>query len=177
LGCANYPKCKNTRDLGPDGNGPLAGTPPRETGILCDKCGKGMVIKTGRYGEFLSCTGYPQCKNARPVPLGVPCPKCGGDLIEIRSKKRGGRPFYGCVNYANEAVKCDFKLWQKPIGEPCPQCGAKFLVHGGTKAKPMIACANKECDYKRLPPSEDAEEPPPGARVSTLPGAEEHAGA
>jgi DNA topoisomerase-1 len=160
LGCADYPKCKNTRDLGPDGNGPLAGTPPRETGIICDKCGKGMVIKTGRYGEFLSCTGYPQCKNARPVPLGVPCPKCGGDLIEIRSKKRGGRPFYGCLNYANAAIKCDFKLWQKPIAEPCPLCGATFLVHGGSKAKPMIACANKECDYKRIPPQEDDVVPP-----------------
>jgi DNA topoisomerase I len=149
LGCSNYPKCKNTRDLGPDGNGPLAGTPPRETGIACDKCGKPMVIKTGRYGEFISCTGYPACKNARPVPLGVPCPKCGGDLFEIRAKKRGSRPFYGCSNYGNEAIKCDFKLWQKPIKEPCPQCGATFLVQGGTKAKPMIACANKECGYKR----------------------------
>jgi DNA topoisomerase-1 len=154
LGCSNYPKCKNTRDLGPDGNGPLAGTPPRETGIACDKCGKPMVIKTGRFGEFISCTGYPACKNSRPVPIGVPCPKCGGDLFEIRAKKRGGRPFYGCSNYSNEAIKCDFKLWQKPIKEPCPQCGATFLVHGGTKARPMIACANKECDYKRAPEPE-----------------------
>jgi DNA topoisomerase-1 len=149
LGCSNYPKCKNTRDLGPDGNGPLAGVAPRETGIACDKCSKPMVIKTGRYGEFLSCTGYPTCKNAKPVPLGVPCPKCGGDIIEIRPKKRGGRPFYGCSNYGNEAIKCDFKLWQKPIVEPCPTCGATFLVQGGTKARPMIACANKECGYKR----------------------------
>jgi DNA topoisomerase-1 len=79
----------------------------------------------------------------------VPCPKCGGDIIEIRPKKRGGRPFYGCSNYGNEAIKCDFKLWQKPIVEPCPTCGATFLVQGGTKARPMIACANKECGYKR----------------------------
>jgi DNA topoisomerase-1 len=146
LGCSNYPKCKNTRDLGADGNG---APPPRETGIDCDKCGKPMVIRTGRYGEFLSCTGYPQCKNARPVPLGVPCPKCGGDLIEVRSKKRGGRSFYGCSKWNDETVKCDFKLWQKPIAEPCPLCGAPFLVRGGTKAKPMIACADKECGYKR----------------------------
>jgi DNA topoisomerase-1 len=84
------------------------------------------------------------------VPLaGVKCPKCGGDINEIRSKKRGGRPFYGCANYATESVKCDFKLWQKPIGEPCPACSAPFLVMGGTKAKPMIACANKDCGYKR----------------------------
>jgi DNA topoisomerase-1 len=145
LGCANYPECKSTRDLGADGTP----TQPRETGIACDKCGKPMVIRSGRFGEFLSCTGYPECKNAKPVPLGVKCPKCGGDIIEIRSKKRGGRPFYGCSNYANEAVKCDFKLWQKPIAEPCPDCAAPFLVVGGTRVKPMIACANKECGYKR----------------------------
>jgi DNA topoisomerase-1 len=146
LGCANYPKCKNTRDLGPDG---LGGTPPKETGIDCDKCGKPMVIRTGRYGEFLSCTGYPTCKNARPVPLGVPCPKCGGDIIEVKPKKRGGKTFFGCSRYNDETVKCDFKLWQRPIAEPCPLCAAPFLIYGGTKAKPMIACANKECGYKR----------------------------
>ncbi len=98
LGCANYPECKNTRDLGEDGKP----RPVRETGIDCDKCGKPMVIRSGRYGEFLSCTGYPECKNAKPVPLGVPCPKCGGDIIEIRPKKRGGKTFYGCSNYQNE---------------------------------------------------------------------------
>jgi DNA topoisomerase-1 len=145
LGCANYPECKNTRDLGEDGKP----RPMRETGIECDQCGKPMVIRSGRYGEFLSCTGYPVCKNARPVPLGVKCPKCGGDLIEIRPKKRGGKTFYGCSNYSNESIKCDFKLWQKPIPEPCPSCAAPFLIFGGTRAKPMIACADKECGYKR----------------------------
>jgi DNA topoisomerase-1 len=145
LGCENYPECKNTRDLGADGQP----TQPRETGIDCDKCGKPMVIKSGRFGEFLSCTGYPECKNAKPVPLGVKCPKCGGDIIEIRSKKQRGKSFYGCSNYASESIKCDFKLWQKPIAEPCPNCGAPFLVVGGTRAKPAIACANKECGYKR----------------------------
>lgn len=145
-GCSNYPKCKNTRDMGPDGNG---APPPKETDIDCDKCGKKMAIRSGRYGEFLSCTGYPACKNARPVPLGVPCPKCGGDIIEVRPKKKGGKTFYGCSRYNDETVKCDFKLWQKPIPEPCPACGAKYLVIAGTKAKPIIACADKECGYKR----------------------------
>lgn len=156
LGCSNYPKCKNTRDLGPDGTGAAK---PRDAGVDCDKCGKPMVIRSGRYGEFLSCTGYPQCKNARPVPLGVACPKCGGDIIEVRPKKKGGKTFYGCSRYNDETVKCDFKLWQKPINEPCPACGAKFLVMGGTKAKPMIACADKECGYKRSPdaPSPEGE--------------------
>lgn len=163
LGCSNYPKCKNTRDLGQDGTGAAK---PREAGVDCDKCGKPMVIRSGRYGEFLSCTGYPQCKNARPVPLGVACPKCGGDIIEVRPKKKGGKTFYGCSRYNDETVKCDFKLWQKPIDEPCPACGAKFLVMAGTKAKPMIACADKECGYKR-----SADQPAPsnesGARTES----------
>ncbi|MBX3259907.1 MAG: type I DNA topoisomerase [Labilithrix sp.] len=158
-GCSNYPKCKATKDMGPDGNG---APPPRETDIDCEKCGKKMAIRSGRYGEFLSCTGYPACKNARPVPLGVPCPKCGGDIIEVRPKKKGGKTFYGCSRYNDETVKCDFKLWQKPLPEPCPACGAKFLVLGGTKAKPMIACADKECGYKRSPDA-PPELPGPGA--------------
>jgi DNA topoisomerase-1 len=132
--------------MGADG---LGAAPVRITDIVCDKCGKFMSIRSGRYGEFLSCTGYPDCKNAKPIPLGVPCPKCGGDIIEIKSKKKGGKAFYGCSNYSNESVKCDFKLWQKPIPEPCPDCKAPFLTMGGTKAKPFIQCANKECGYRR----------------------------
>lgn len=170
-GCSNYPKCKNTRDLGPDGSG---APPPRETDIDCDKCGKKMAIRSGRYGEFLSCTGYPACKNARPVPLGVPCPKCGGDIIEVRPKKRGGKTFYGCSRYNDETVKCDFKLWQKPLPEPCPTCDAKFLVQAGTKAKPLIACADKACGYKR-----PADAPPParpdGAKQPSGPATSAHA--
>ena len=76
-------------------------------------------------------------------------PKCGGDLIEIRPKKKGGKTFYGCSNWNNETIKCEFKLWQKPILEACPQCAAKFLVYGGSRAKPMIVCADKQCGYKR----------------------------
>jgi len=164
LGCSKYPKCKNTRDLGPDGKGSQV----RLTDVVCDKCGKPMAIRSGRYGEFLSCTGYPECKNAKPVPLGVHCPKCGGDILEIRPRpkngaKRGGRTFYGCSNWNNEAVKCDFKLWQKPLNEPCPACGAKFLLQAGNKLKPMIACANKECGYKRSADSPPEQETKPAA--------------
>lgn len=151
LSCEKYPKCKSTRDLG--ANGPAA--PARETDFKCDKCGKPMVIKTGRFGDFLSCTGYPTCKNARPIPLGVSCPLCGGDIIEIRSKRKGGKTFYGCSNYSAEQ-KCEFKLWQRPINEPCPQCGAKFLTYSGGK-KPMILCATKDCGFKKeAPPPEGA---------------------
>jgi DNA topoisomerase-1 len=164
LGCSNYPGCKSTRDLGVDGTP----TQPRETGIACDKCGKAMVIRSGRFGEFLSCAGYPECKNAKAVPLGVKCPKCGGDIIEIRPKKRGGKTFYGCSNYADERIKCDFKIWQKPIPEPCPDCGAPFLVRAGTRLKQTIACANKECGYKRL-----VSESEPGGHIGAKPGGEQ----
>jgi ssDNA-binding Zn-finger/Zn-ribbon topoisomerase 1 len=124
LGCSNYPKCKNTRDLGPDGNGPLAGTPPRETGIACDKCGKPMVIKTGRYGEFLSCTGYPTCKNAqaRPARRAVP---------EVRRRHHRDPP----EEARRAPVLRLLELWQRSHQvrlqalaeahqEPCPLCKA-----------------------------------------------------
>jgi DNA topoisomerase-1 len=172
LGCSGYPKCKVTLDLGPDGEGTTP-APVRMTDYKCDKCGKPMVIKTGRYGEFLSCTGYPECKSARPVPIGIACPKCGGDIIEIKSRRRGGKSFYGCSNYSAD-IKCEFKLWQKPIVEPCPSCGAKFLVFAGGKKNPVLACMTDGCGFKkpieesslagagsvmRVPPPESASPP------------------
>jgi DNA topoisomerase-1 len=160
LGCSAYPKCKNTLDLGPDGEGTTP-IPVRITDYKCDKCGKPMAIKTGRYGEFLSCTGYPQCKNAKPVPIGIPCPKCGGDIIEIKSRRRGGRSFYGCSNYSAE-IKCDFKLWQKPVKEPCPSCGASFLVFGGGKKNPVLACVTEGCGFKKPLEESSASRPEPG---------------
>ncbi|HEX6275825.1 MAG TPA: type I DNA topoisomerase [Polyangiaceae bacterium] len=143
LGCENYPKCKHTRDMGKDGKGPAE---VKMTDIACDQCGKPMAIRTGRYGEFLSCTGYPGCKNAKPVPLGVKCPKCGGDIVEVRSKKKGAKPFYGCSKYP----QCDFKVWAKPVDEPCPQCQHPFLVTGGGQKNPKLMCPRgKECGYSR----------------------------
>ena len=150
LGCSDYPKCKGTRPLEMNAAGVLVEARPVLTDYKCDVCGRPMAIRTGRYGQFLSCTGYPECKNAQPVPLGVKCPKCKtGELIEIRPAKRGGRTFYGCSNYKVEAIKCDFKLWAKPIPEPCPDCGAVFLTRGGTKTRPMITCVAEGCGYKR----------------------------
>jgi DNA topoisomerase-1 len=135
---------------------------PRLTDYVCDKCGKPMVIKTGRYGEFLACSGYPACKNARPVPLGIPCPKCGGDIVEVRAKKRGGRTFYGCTKYPD----CDFKLWQRPINEPCPLCKHPFLVETGTKKKKIACPRGKECGYSRESVPKDEQPAPPEATSS-----------
>ncbi|MEB2311317.1 MAG: type I DNA topoisomerase [Sorangiineae bacterium] len=147
LGCEAYPKCKFTRNLTADGATPET---PRLTDYACDKCGRPMIVKTGRFGEFLSCSDYPKCKNTRPVPLGVPCPKCGGDLVEVRSRKRGGKTFYGCGKYP----ECDYKVWQKPVPTPCPNCQHPFLVVGGGKKNPKLVCPRgKECGYSR--PLED----------------------
>jgi DNA topoisomerase I len=163
LGCENYPKCKHTRDMGKDGKGPAE---VKLTDIVCDQCGKFMAIRTGRYGEFLSCTGYPECKNAKPVPLGVKCPKCGGDIVEVRSKKKGAKPFYGCSKYP----QCDFKVWAKPVDEPCPQCQHPFLVTGGGQKNPKLMCPRgKECGYSR-PIEEAPEGAPDGAAAPASDG-------
>jgi DNA topoisomerase-1 len=141
VGCEGYPKCKFTRSLGDDGQPAEV----RMTDHKCEQCGKPMVIRTGRFGEFLSCSGYPECKTTRPMPLGVACPKCGRDVVEVRARKKGGKAFYGCVGYP----QCDFKLWQKPVNEPCPNCSSPFLLRMGGEKNPKLACADKECGYSR----------------------------
>jgi DNA topoisomerase-1 len=89
-----------------------------------------MVIKTGRYGEFLACTRFPACKHTRPVPLGVKCPKCGiGDLAERRTKK--GRNFFGCLRYP----ECDYSTWTRPVPVACPSCGFVGMEEKQTKAR------------------------------------------
>jgi DNA topoisomerase-1 len=143
LGCEDYPKCKYTRDFGSDGKP----QPVKLTDYDCEKCGKKMIIKSGRYGEFLSCSDYPTCKTTRPVPLGVPCPKCGGDIVEVRSKKRGAKSFYGCTRYA-ATPSCDFKLWQKPVKIACPVCKCPFMTIGGGAKNPKLICGRgKECGH------------------------------
>ena len=115
------------------------------TDIKCEKCGRPFAIKMGRYGKFLACTGFPECKNARPLleEIGVTCPKCGeGHVVKRRSKK--GRVFYGCDRYPD----CDFVTWEKPTGEICPQCGEGYLVEHVTKKGVSKVCSNKNCNYK-----------------------------
>jgi len=144
LSCERYPKCKGTRDLGLDGTSAAS---VKETDIHCNECDKLMVVRSGRFGDFLSCTGYPSCKNTRPVPLGVSCPQCGGDLIEVRPRKKGGRTFYGCSNF-NAEQKCEYKLWAKPVPIACPVCASPFLTRAGGKT-PMLVCVTKDCPHKQ----------------------------
>jgi DNA topoisomerase-1 len=108
-----------------------------------------MVIRHGRYGEFTSCSGYPECKYVKQNFIGVKCPLCkDGELVEKRARK--GNTFYGCGNYP----KCKFTSANKPIPEKCPSCGSEYLVEKYLKSGPVIACPNKECEYER--PNENA---------------------
>ena len=146
VGCVGYPECKHTRNLTADGQIDV-GKEPELTDFKCDICGSAMMKRWGRNGFFLGCSTYPKCKGTRNLPLGVDCPKCGGEVIEIRAKK-GSRPFYGCSNFRTD-LKCDFRIWMKPIPEACPQCQAKFLVRAGNANSPLIKCVAEGCGYQR----------------------------
>ena len=124
-----------------------------ETDIICEKCGRNMVIKYGRYGKFLASPGFPECQNAKPYfeEAGVNCPECGGKVL-IKKTKRG-RIYYGCEHNGDG---CDFMSWNKPTGEKCPECGA-FLEEKGRK-NPKIVCSNEKCGYMKEKPAEEENE-------------------
>ncbi|HIR03125.1 MAG TPA: type I DNA topoisomerase [Candidatus Scatovicinus merdipullorum] len=114
-----------------------------ETDIVCELCGRKMVVKVGRYGKFIACPGYPECKNIKKYvqETGVICPKCGGKVIVRKTKK--GKPFYGCDQYP----KCDFVSWNEPVNEKCPNCGEILYKKKGKK--PTLYCAKEGCGYER----------------------------
>ena len=111
------------------------------TDIPCEKCGRMMVVKVGRYGKFLACPGYPECKNAKPLvtKTNAKCPKCGGEVIEKKSKK--GYTFYGCSNWPD----CDFMTWDKPTDETCPECGKSLFKRKGG----LTVCLGEGCGFER----------------------------
>jgi DNA topoisomerase-1 len=113
----------------------------KETDEVCERCGRNMVIKHGKYGKFLACPGFPECRNTKPLleKAGVPCPKCGGDIVVKRTKK--GRTFYGCANYPD----CDFMTWNKPSTEKCKECGQNLWEAKGRKGNGPV-CLNEECE-------------------------------
>ena len=130
-------------------NGDVEAAPEETTDETCQKCGAPMVVKRGKFGKFLACSRYPECKYTQGIATGVLCPEDGGKLVERRS--RYGKLFYSCANYPD----CKYALWHKPVPEPCPQCNAPFLVEKfSKKTGPLRACMNKECHYKQSLPSE-----------------------
>lgn len=118
----------------------------------CDKCGRQMVVKTGRFGKFLACPGFPECRNTRPlnVGTGVSCPRCGAELVLRRSKK--GRSFYGCSRYP----ECDFTTWDKPVKEKCPACG-EMMVQRNSYRRNFLVCTSKECNHREPAQGEKSE--------------------
>ena len=157
LACSGYPECKNTKEFIRNDDGTIGIAPEPTTDEKCETCSSPMVVKRGRFGEFLACSRYPDCKTTRPISLGVACPKkCGGFLTEKRSRR--GKVFFGCSNYSKTG--CDFVSWDRPIAQPCPQCGATFLVKKETRKLTRIRCISDGCGYVLEPegaPAEGAE--------------------
>lgn len=119
------------------------------TDVVCEQCGRNMVIKYGPHGKFLACPGFPDCRNTKPYleKIGVPCPICGKEVVLRRSKK--GRRYYGCENNP----ECEFMSWQKPSKEKCPNCGS-YMVEKGNK----LVCANEQCGFVKIQPKDKVEE-------------------
>ena len=145
LACQGYPECRNTQEVVKNLDGTWEKVPPQTTDEVCETCGAPMTVKRGRFGSFLACTKYPECKTTKPISLGVKCPRpgCGGFIAEKRSRR--GKPFYGCSNWAKK--QCDFVAWDKPVPQPCPICNAKFVVKKENKRGVMLRCL--ECDWKQ----------------------------
>lgn len=157
LACSGYPNCKYTRDYVRDEKGmirPIEPAPEDLTDQTCDQCGKPMVIKFGKYGQFFACSGYPECKHTKSLDAketgketGVKCPEttCDGEIVERVSKR--GKTFYGCTRFP----KCNFATWDKPVDKPCPDCGSKYLVRKSTKKEgEFLTCPDKKCGYKEF---------------------------
>ena len=155
LACSGYPDCNYSRDYTRDEKGNIQPVEISSEVVVdksCDKCGQPMVVKRGRFGEFLACSAYPQCKNTQSLnsnganhKIGIKCPEndCDGDIVERKSKR--GKTFYGCSRYP----KCEFATWDKPVARDCPQCGAKILAEKTTKKQgTFLICLSEECGFK-----------------------------
>jgi DNA topoisomerase I len=155
LACSGYPACKYSSDYTRDEKGNIQAVAPaasETTDKRCEKCGKPMVLKRGRYGDFLACSGFPDCRNTQSLTLngsakstGVKCPQdgCSGEVLEKTSKR--GKVFYGCSRYPD----CGFATWDKPVARPCPACGAGFLLERVTKKQGTLhSCQNPDCGFK-----------------------------
>ncbi|HPL54040.1 MAG TPA: type I DNA topoisomerase, partial [Bacillota bacterium] len=112
--------------------------------VICELCGRNMVYKQGRYGKFLACPGFPDCRNTKAIVenTGISCPKCSGEIIVRKTKK--GRKFFGCSRYP----ECSFVSWDEPIAERCPECGS-FMVKKFTKKGLEHKCTNEACGFKK----------------------------
>ena len=156
LACTGYPECTFSSNYTRSEKGSVEPAIPDQTvaeGRVCDKCGHPMVVRQGKYGDFLACSAYPDCKNTQSLnsthnasPVGVKCPEngCGGDLMEKKSKR--GKTFYGCSRFPD----CQFATWDKPVNKSCPKCGAPVMIEKNTKKEGVIhQCLDKDCGYRQ----------------------------
>lgn len=122
---------------------------PEPTGIFCEKCGREMVEKESRFGKFLACPGFPECRNIKSIQkeVGVACPKCGGKVVEKKTK--AGKVFYGCENYNRTEAPCDFVSWDKPLAEKCELCQSMLVEHTDLRRRRHKYCSNAECSKSR----------------------------
>ena len=157
LACSNYPACKNTQDFKKDDLGKIHIVPKEFTDKKCETCGNPMVIKSGKFGKFLACSDYPNCKFTQAISLGIQCPECKeGELCQRQSRYR--RLFYSC----NRWPKCTFATWDKPLAKPCPQCKFPILTEKITKrAGLMHKCVKKECGFIEIIDPDAGKTPPP----------------
>ena len=145
--CPNYPECKNTKPL-KEKTEEKAEEVKIQSGEKCEKCGADMVVRSGRYGSFLACSNYPECKNTKQITkdVGVACPKCGAKIIQKHGRNKS--VFYSCERYP----ECDFSSWDMPAGENCPDCGAPLFVK---KGKSIAYCKTDNCGFKKEMISKD----------------------
>jgi DNA topoisomerase-1 len=142
--CPKYPACKGIVKADPKG---IPVPPDVPTDEKCHVCGKRFVKRHGRYGEFICCEDYPKCKTVKKEVLGIPCPKCGGDLAQRKS--RFGKVFFGCTQYP----KCDFCVWDKPVPKKCPKCGNPFILEKTRKPRgrdpvTVLVCPKDGCGFE-----------------------------
>ena len=148
LACSNYPECRYARNIKKEGEEDKPVAEPVMTEELCEKCGKNMMIKEGRYGKYMACSGYPKCRNNQPLEkpkdTGITCPRCNkGTYLEKKSRR--GKIFYSCSGYP----KCKNAIWNEPIAEPCPLCNAPFVTRKVTKRfGTERLCVQEGCTYR-----------------------------
>ena len=152
LACQGYPECRNTKEIARRPDGTFDIIPEPVTDEVCSACGAPMKVKKGRFGTFLACSRYPDCKTTMAISLGIDCPRddCKGFITEKRSRR--GKVFYGCSQYAKSG--CDFVVWDRPIDKPCPTCEAPFLVRRENRRGITTRCPS--CSYKVSESEENA---------------------
>ncbi len=163
LACSAYPNCKNTKPVIIGEDGTVEIVKDIVTDKVCPNCGKPMVVKSGRRGRFLACSGYPECKTSQPLPINVPCarPGCHGELLERRSAK--GKTFYACSAYP----ECKFSVWELPVKQHCEVCGVDHFVIGKEPRQKAIGIVKADCPFpSAYSPEKEAEAAESGASAA-----------